>query len=179
MVFAALATRFGLEAILGAFLAGATLKILDRDQTGTHTLLRVKLRAIGFGVFVPFFFVATGMSLDVRALIEDPATLTRVPIFLVALLIVRSVPVLCYRPFATGRRQLIAAGLIQATSLSFPVVAGAIGVGLGLISTVELRRIGCRGPTLGVDLSPRRTQTPPSPGGRHDDGTPGLVPGPA
>jgi Kef-type K+ transport system membrane component KefB len=134
MLFATLATRFGLEAILGAFLAGATLKILDRDETATHALLKVKLRAIGFGVFVPFFFVSTGMSLDVRALVEHPATLARIPVFLVALLVVRAVPALLYRPFARRRRHLLAAGLLQATSLSIPVVAGSIGVGLGLLS---------------------------------------------
>jgi Kef-type K+ transport system membrane component KefB len=134
MLFASLATRFGLEAILGAFLAGATLKILDRDEAATHTLFHLKLRAIGFGVFVPFFFVSTGMSLDVRALVDHPATLARVPIFLAALLIVRAAPAVLYRPFAERRKQLIAAGLMQATSLSIPVVAGSIGVALGLIS---------------------------------------------
>jgi Kef-type K+ transport system membrane component KefB len=134
MLFASLATRFGLEAILGAFLAGATLKLVDRDEAATHALLAVKLRAIGFGVFVPFFFVSTGMLLDIRSLIQHPAILARVPIFLAALLIARVVPVVLYRPFADSRRELVAAGLLQATSLSIPVVAGAIGVGLGLMS---------------------------------------------
>jgi Kef-type K+ transport system membrane component KefB len=134
MLFALLATRFGLEAILGAFLAGATLKIVDRDGAKTHPLLRIKLQAVGFGVFVPFFFVSTGMSLDVRTLVHQPATLARVPVFLVALLVVRGVPAVLYRPFAERRRHLVAAALLQATSLSIPVVAGAIGVDLGLLS---------------------------------------------
>jgi Kef-type K+ transport system membrane component KefB len=134
MIFAAIATRFGLEAILGAYLAGATLKVLDRDQTSTHTLLPVKLRAIGFGVFVPFFFVSTGMSLDVRALVQHPSTIARIPVFLAALLLARAVPALLYRPFAERRRQLIAAGLLQATSLSLLVVAGSIGLALGLLT---------------------------------------------
>jgi len=132
MTFAALATAFGLEAILGAFLAGATVKLLDRDQRMTHSLFRTKLRAVGFGAFVPYFFVATGLALDVRSLVE-PSTLARVPIFLGALLVVRAVPALLYAPFAARRRQLVAAGLLQATSLGIPVVAGAIGVDLGLI----------------------------------------------
>jgi Kef-type K+ transport system membrane component KefB len=53
MLFAAVATTFGLEAILGAFLAGATLSVIDRDQLMTHTLFHTKLRGVGFGVFVP------------------------------------------------------------------------------------------------------------------------------
>ncbi len=134
MVFASLAVKFGLEAILGAFLAGATLKLVDRDQQMTHTLFRAKLQAVGFGVFVPFFFVATGMNLDVRTLVEHPSTLARVPIFLAALLIVRAVPAVLYRPLSERPAQLFAAGLLQATSLSIPVVAGAIGVDLGLLA---------------------------------------------
>jgi hypothetical protein len=132
MVFAAVATAFGLEAILGAFLAGAAIKLLDRDRAMTHGLFRVKLRAVGFGAFVPFFFVSTGMALDLHSL-ASPGTLARVPIFLAVLLVVRAVPALLYRPLAARRAQLVAAGLLQATSLSIPIVAGAIGVDLGLI----------------------------------------------
>jgi Kef-type K+ transport system membrane component KefB len=133
LLFAALATAFGLEAILGAFLAGATLKLLDRDRAMTHTGFHQKLQAVGFGAFIPFFFVSTGMGLDVASLVHDPATLAKVPIFLVALLVTRAVPALVYAPLAQRRGQVIAAGLLQATSLSIPVVAGAIGVELGVI----------------------------------------------
>jgi Kef-type K+ transport system membrane component KefB len=133
LLFAALATKFGLEAILGAFLAGATLKLLDRDRHMTHALFRVKIQAVGFGVFVPFFFISTGLNLDVRSL-QHFSILARVPIFLLAILIVRAVPALCYRPLAQRRAQIVAAGLLQATSLSIPVVAGRIGVNLDLIT---------------------------------------------
>jgi Kef-type K+ transport system membrane component KefB len=129
----ALASRFGVEAILGAFLAGATLKLVDRDEGMTHAFFHKKLEAVGFGVFVPFFFVSTGIKLDVSSLFHSGAALSRVPIFLGALLLVRGVPVLFYRPLAERGSQLVAAGLLQATSLSIPVVAGQIGVDLGLI----------------------------------------------
>ena len=46
-VFAFLAERFGLEVILGAFLAGAALKLLDHDEGLTHPQFRVKLEAAG------------------------------------------------------------------------------------------------------------------------------------
>src|ERR671934_14652 len=62
-VFAALASNLGLEAILGAFLAGATLKLVDRDGAMTHPDFHRKLEAAGFGIFVPFFFVSTGLRL--------------------------------------------------------------------------------------------------------------------
>lgn len=132
MAFAAIASAFGLEAILGAFLAGAALRLVDTDKTMTHTQFHAKLQGAGYGVFVPFFFISTGMSLNVRSL-SDSGTLARIPVFLLALLVARGVPAFLYRPLAQGRRQLLAAGLLQATSLSIPVVAGAIGVNLGLI----------------------------------------------
>ncbi|MBO3751180.1 cation:proton antiporter [Streptosporangiaceae bacterium NEAU-GS5] len=133
MCFAALATGFGLEAILGSFLAGATISLLDRDRAMTHQQFRTKLQAVGFGALIPYFFVATGMSLDVRSFVTDAGTPARVPVFLAALLIVRGLPALLYRPLLASWRQVTAAGLFQATSLSIPIVGGSIGVDLGLI----------------------------------------------
>ena len=135
-LFDVLASKFGLEAILGAFLAGATLKLVDRDESMTHAFFHHKLEAAGFGVFVPFFFVSTGIKLDVSSLFASGSALARVPIFLAALLLVRGLPALVYRTFGTTR-QLVGAGLLQATSLSIPVVAGQIGVDLGLIRPIN------------------------------------------
>jgi Kef-type K+ transport system membrane component KefB len=131
-VFVVLAEELGLEAILGAFFAGAIIKLVDRDRAMTHPQFRLKLEAVGYGVFVPFFFVATGVSLDLEALFASGETIARVPIFLGALLVARGLPAFVYRPLAT-RTQMAAAALLQATSLSFLVVAGEIGVQLDLI----------------------------------------------
>jgi Kef-type K+ transport system membrane component KefB len=137
VVFVVLASRFGLEAILGAFLAGATLKLVDRDEGMTHAFFHAKLEAVGFGVFVPFFFVSTGIKLDVASLFHSGSAMARVPLFLAALLAVRGLPALLYRPLAERGTQLAAGGLLQATSLSIPVVAGQIGVDLGLIRPIN------------------------------------------
>src|SRR5258705_3589245 len=67
--FAALAGRLGLEAILGAFVAGALLAVLDPDYKKTHPKFHEKLEAIGFGVFIPVVFVASGLPIDVPALV--------------------------------------------------------------------------------------------------------------
>jgi Kef-type K+ transport system membrane component KefB len=131
-LFVVLAERLGLEAILGAFLAGAILKLLDRDQMLTHPEFRQKLEAVGYGVFIPVFFVSTGVQFDLNLLFANATNLARVPIFLAALFIVRGVPALLYRSLPT-RNQKLAAGLLQATSLSFLVVAGRIGVDLDLL----------------------------------------------
>jgi Kef-type K+ transport system membrane component KefB len=132
-LFVVLATTLGFEAILGAFLAGATLKLIDRDRMMTHQFFRRKLEAAGFGIFVPFFFVTTGITLDVEELFSSGSALARVPIFLVALLAVRGLPALLYRPLAESGRQLVAGGLLQATSLGFLIVAGQLGVRLDLL----------------------------------------------
>ena len=133
VAFAALAAVLGLETILGAFVAGVILRLVDRDRMMTHPELRQKLEAIGFGVFIPVFFVTSGIQFDLAALFSSPSTILRVPIFLVALLLIRGVPALLYRPLVGSRRSVVA-GLLQATSLSFIVAASQIGMELGLIT---------------------------------------------
>ena len=124
------AQRLGLETILGAFLAGALLRVVDRDESMTHPRLRSKLEALGYGFLVPAFFVVSGVRFNLRALTEDPANLTMVPLFLAALLAVRGLPAWLYRS-RVGTRRSLAAGLLQATSLPFIVAAAQIGMELG------------------------------------------------
>lgn len=133
VAFVALASLLGLETILGAFVAGVILRFVDGDQMMTHPQFRQKLEAVGFGVFIPVFFVTSGIQFDLAALISSPLTLLRVPIFLVALLLVRGLPAFLYRPLV-GTRRAIVAGLLQATSLTFIVAASQIGTVLGLIT---------------------------------------------
>src|SRR5215217_5859118 len=123
---------FGLEVILGAFFAGAVLRLLDRDEM-MHTGFHMKLQAVGFGVFIPFFFVTSGMQLDVGALLSGGAALALVPVFLLALLLARGLPPVLYRPIV-GDRSSLAAGFLQASSLPFIVAATGIGMDLGLLS---------------------------------------------
>jgi Kef-type K+ transport system membrane component KefB len=134
--FVALAEGLGLEVILGSFAAGALLSLLDGDRRLTHPNFRVKLEAMGFGFFIPVFFVTVGLRFDLDALLEDPANVAMVPIFLAALLAVRGLPALIYRGFV-GRRRAAVAGLLQATSLPFIVAATAIGMELGALDPAE------------------------------------------
>src|SRR5262249_40968276 len=138
--------------ILGAFLAGAILKLLDRDEMLTHPEFRQKLEAVGYGVFVPVFFVTTGVQFDLSALFASVTSVARVPIFLTALLIARGLPAIVYRSLPT-RTQRSAAGLLQATSLSFLVVAGQIGVDLDLVRPVVYAALVAAG-LLSVVLFP-------------------------
>lgn len=89
--------------------------------------MRVKLDALGYGFLVPVFFVASGLGFDLDALLDEPAALALVPLLLATLLLARGVPALAYRP-VVGRSGAVVAGLLQATSLPFIVVATEIGV---------------------------------------------------
>jgi Kef-type K+ transport system membrane component KefB len=132
--FAVLAQLLGLEIILGAFIAGTVLRLVDKDGMMTHTFFRQKLEAVGFGVFIPFFFVVSGIQLDVGALLAGGgAALAPVPIFLLALLLARGLPAILYRP-QVDTRGVLAAALLQATSLPFIVATTGIGTSLGILS---------------------------------------------
>ena len=143
IAFVALAERLGLETILGAFLAGALVGLVDRDSV-THPRFRAKLDAIGYGFLVPVFFVSSGVQLDLRGLVEQPSALVRVPVFLAALLVVRGIPAaLVVR--SLGRRGAAAAGLLQATSLPFLVTVAQIGTATGRLSGTNAAALVCAG----------------------------------
>ncbi len=134
IAFVMLAAKFGLETILGAFLAGAVIGLVDRD-TSSHPAFRLKLEAIGYGFLVPVFFVSSGIRLDLTGLFAHPSTLVRVPLFLLALLVVRGVPALLHLR-TLGPRSTSAVALLQATSLPFIVTATQIGQATGAIDAV-------------------------------------------
>jgi Kef-type K+ transport system membrane component KefB len=134
VVFVAVAQKLGLEVILGAFVAGALLSLLDQDRLMTHAQFRLKLEAVGYGVFIPVFFVASGLRFDLNALTSSVSTIARVPVFLVALFIVRALPAILYRRHLGSDRNTVVAGLLQATSLPFIVASTQIGLTLHLLT---------------------------------------------
>ncbi|MCW4352923.1 cation:proton antiporter [Hoyosella sp. YIM 151337] len=126
------ADAVGFEAILGAFLAGVLVRVLDPEPERTHPRYPVKLEALGFGFLIPVFFVASGAAIDVGSLLANSSALMRVPLFLAALLIVRGVPVVAYAG-EVSRREAVAVALLQATSLPFLLTAAQIGREMDLI----------------------------------------------
>jgi Kef-type K+ transport system membrane component KefB len=167
---ALLASRLGLEAVLGAFLAGGLARAVDPDPEASHPAYPVKLDAIGFGFLVPVFFVTSGLKLDLRAVVTDPAALALVPLILVLLLAVRGLPALTFR----GRlspRQTAASGLLLATSLPFLLIAGEIGESAGILTPSRAGSLALAGlvsvvllPPLGLHLA---DTVPPWPSGDH------------
>jgi Kef-type K+ transport system membrane component KefB len=118
----AVADRFHLDAVLGAFLAGLVLR---RWAGANVDALRTKLDSVGYGFFVPIFFVYSGMGLDVRSVGQAPL---RLLLFLALLLALRGLPVLAVYRGVLGTRQRVQAALVAATTLPLLVALTEIGV---------------------------------------------------
>ncbi len=128
-----LAYRFGFASILGAFAAGLLTRIIEVTGREPNREFLAKLEGIGFGFLIPVFFISTGVAFQLKGLLTDPAALARVPLFLAVLLLVRGLPALLYVR-AVGRRRAAAGALLQATTLTFVIVATAIGVQAGKLT---------------------------------------------
>jgi Kef-type K+ transport system membrane component KefB len=118
----AFAARFGLDIVLGAFLAGLVLR---QWSPGDVPQLEAKLDAVGYGVFIPVFFVSAGMGLDVRSIVEEPL---RVFAFLALLLLVRGVAVMLVYRRALEVNQRTQMALLTATTLPLLVALTHIGL---------------------------------------------------
>ena len=128
-----LAYRFGFASILGSFAAGLLVRIVESSQGEPNKEFLIKLDGIGFGFLVPIFFVSTGVAFQLKGLEKQPGALAEVPLFLLALLVARGVPALLYVR-AMGRRRAAAGGLLQATTLTFVIVATVIGEQTGKLT---------------------------------------------
>lgn len=82
-----LAFLFQLDVVLGAFAAGFILRFVTPN--GNHTL-NLKLEGVGYGFLIPVFFVVSGASIDMKAVVTNPALLIT---FIIMLLLVRAVPI--------------------------------------------------------------------------------------
>jgi Kef-type K+ transport system membrane component KefB len=129
------ALGLGLDALVGAFSAGIIVKAFL--GTGAHEEAEVvesKLEGIGFGFLVPFFFVMSGIKLDLKALLNSPADAATIPLFLLLFLVVRGLPTLwLYRKDELDRSGRNALALFASTQLPMVVVITSIGVDSGAI----------------------------------------------
>ncbi len=128
-----LAYQFGFASILGAFAAGLLVRIIEVSGREPNREFLVKLEGIGFGFLIPVFFISTGVAFQLKGLLQHPAALAVVPLYLVALLVVRGGPALLYAR-RVGRRRAAAGGLLQATTLTFVIVATEIGLETGKVT---------------------------------------------
>ena len=120
-----LAGEFGLDVVLGAFLAGAVLR---RWAPGDVHALEAKLDAIGYGFFIPVFFVTAGMGIDLQSIRESP---DRLVVFFILLLAVRGLPMLVVYRRALPARERVQLMLLGSTTLPLVVALTEIGLSTG------------------------------------------------
>jgi Kef-type K+ transport system membrane component KefB len=120
------ASRFGLDVVLGAFLAGIVLRTWAPPSD--KPALDDKLDAIGYGFFIPVFFVTSGMGLDVQSIVASP---TRLIVFFVLLLCVRGLPALLVYRNALPAPERLQMVFITATALPLLVALSQIGLANG------------------------------------------------
>ncbi len=130
LVFVVLAETLGAEIILGAFLAGLIVSLLQgpEDEALVH-----QLESMGFGFFIPIFFVMVGVEFNLTALMENRSALILLPLLLIAAVMVKGLPSLIYRK-RFGRRAALAAGALLSARLSLIIAASEIGLRVGVIS---------------------------------------------
>jgi Kef-type K+ transport system membrane component KefB len=161
-----IASRFGLDVVLGAFLAGVVLR---RWAPGDVHALDAKLDAVGYGFFIPVFFVTSGMSLHLESIIESPV---RLIVFFGLFLVVRGLPALLFYRHDLPLRGRLQMMLLTATALPLLVALAEIGldsgtmlpenaaalVGAGVLSVIVFP---------GVAASLRRPAIEPAPTGER------------
>ena len=160
----ALASRFGLDVVLGAVLAGIVLRGWTQHLRMDTESLEHKFDAVGYGLFIPIFFISSGMSLDLKSISEDPL---RLLLFFVLLIVVRGLPSLLVYRRALAPVQRVEMTFITATSLPLLIALATIGeqdgvmlpataaslIGAGVLSVLVF-------PLIAVSLHRRAALTP-------------------
>ena len=160
----ALASRFGLDVVLGAVLAGMVLRGWTQHLRMDTESLEHKFDAVGYGLFIPIFFISSGMTLDLKSISEDPL---RLLLFFGLLIVVRGLPSLLVYRRALAPVQRVEMTFITATSLPLLIALATIGeqdgvmlpataasmIGAGVLSVLVF-------PLIAVSLHRRAALTP-------------------
>ncbi|MCF8566171.1 cation:proton antiporter [Alicyclobacillus tolerans] len=130
IVFIVLSQTLGVQVILGTFLAGVFVGLVnDRERSDVYH----KLDAIGFGFLIPIFFIMIGVNFDIHSLLADPKALLLLPVLWVATYLFKAIPALLLR-LAYPWRQTLAGAALLTTQMSVTVAAAAVGRNIGAIS---------------------------------------------
>jgi Kef-type K+ transport system membrane component KefB len=161
-----LAREFGLDLILGAFAAGIIVGLASRHEEAEP--LKIKLEGMGFGFLIPIFFIASGLTFDLDAVLTSEGGLVRVPLFLALFLLCRGLPALLLYRSALDRSTRAALAFFSATGLPIIVAVTQIGVQTGRMRSETAAALVAAGmisvfvyPLIGLRLA-REAATPPS-----------------
>ena len=132
IAFVAVSELLGMEAILGAFLAGVLLSFVFREKG----ILETKLAGVGHGFFIPVFFIYVGVSFNLGALGNWDIYPLMGQILILSLL-VKVIASIVLAALRFGPRQIAGASLLLATPLTLLVAIAALGLELGALSEIE------------------------------------------
>jgi Kef-type K+ transport system membrane component KefB len=118
-----------IDMLLGAFTAGIVWRLIIRDaDKELREQVESKIEAVAFGFLVPVFFVYTGVTFDLAALLKNPVLLALVPVVLVVLFVVRGLPSMLAAPVGSRARDRLSIALLGATGL--PIIVAVTGIGV-------------------------------------------------
>jgi Kef-type K+ transport system membrane component KefB len=151
-----LATELGLDLLLGGFVAGIIVR--QALQGFEVTVFESKLTAVGYGFFIPFFFITSGMKFDLDTLVSSASAALKLPLFLGMFLLVRGLPALVLYRRVLGARDRAALAFLSATELPLVVAITTLAVegghmrastsaalvGAAMISTLVFPLVGLR-----------------------------------
>lgn len=131
----ALSLLLDLDMLLGAFVAGVIWQLIMRNAPeGDRAQVESKVEAVAFGLLVPIFFIYTGVTFDLDALLASGSTIVLVPVFLVLLLVIRGLPSMLSAPAGATPRDRLALAFLGATGLPVIVAVTSIGTAEELLS---------------------------------------------
>jgi Kef-type K+ transport system membrane component KefB len=130
----ALAEKFGLHMVLGAFAAGLIVRLASEGEKGL--VLRQKLDALGYGYLIPLFFISVGMNFDMGALASSPLAPLQIAVYLGLFLAVRGAGLFLYQE-NLDRAHRWPFVLYTATGLPLIVVISELGTANGILDSEE------------------------------------------
>ena len=128
ILLVALAEGVGAEYILGAFLAGVVVSLLNPDEEMVE-----KLDSFGYGFFIPIFFIMVGVDLNIPSLVKEPSLLIIIPILILAFIVSKLIPVFLIKRWF-DLKTTIASGFLLTSTLSLVIAAAKIAEQLKTIS---------------------------------------------
>lgn len=125
------AERVGAENILGAFLAGMVMKLLEPSEA-----TKDKLTSIGYGFFIPIFFIMTGVGLNLKSLFAHPSSLMLLPVLVIFLFLAKAPVVLIYMRYFE-KKNAFAGGFLTATTITIVLPTLQVARKLNAITSTQ------------------------------------------